>query len=97
MTDAVLRLSLVIDRALATGAERGLERWTAQIEPLLSEARPLLADGVDTARLASFVIATLEGALLMPRADLEVAARQDIAADLKRFVAYHLRHAANAS
>ena len=97
MIDVVLRLSLVIDRALKTGAERGLERAAAQIEALLCEARPLLADGVDTVRLGHFVIATLEGALLMPRADAEVGALEGIAADLKRFIAQHLRVSRHAS
>ena len=69
------------------------ERWAAQIRSLLWEARPLLQDDVDTARLARFIIATLEGALLVSRVNRDVAALQGIATDLKRFVAMHVREA----
>jgi TetR/AcrR family transcriptional repressor of nem operon len=69
------------------------ERWAAQIRSLLWEARPLLHDDVDTARLARFIIATLEGALLMARVNRDAAALEGIAYDLKRFVAMHLRDA----
>jgi hypothetical protein len=67
------------------------ERWAAQIRSLLWEARPLLHDDVDTTRLARFIIATLEGALLMARVNRDAAALEGIAYDLKRFVAMHLR------
>jgi TetR/AcrR family transcriptional repressor of nem operon len=69
------------------------DRWAAQLRSLLWEARPLLHDDVDTARLARFVIATLEGALLMARVNRDAAALEGIAYDLKRFVAMHLRDA----
>jgi hypothetical protein len=69
------------------------ERWAAQIRSLLWEARPLLHDDVDTARLSRFIIATLEGALLMARVNRDAAALEGIAYDLKRFVAMHLRDA----
>lgn len=67
------------------------ERWAAQLQSLLWEARPQLHDDVDAARLARFVIATLEGALLMSRVHRDVAALEGIAYDLKRFVAMHVR------
>ena len=69
------------------------ERWAAQIRSLLWEARPLLQDDVDTARLARFIIATLEGALLMARVHRDAAALEGIAYDLKRFIAMHVRDA----
>lgn len=69
-------------------------RWAAQIQSLLWEARPQLLDEVDTARLARFIIATLEGALLVSRVNRDVAALQGIATDLKRFVAMHVREPA---
>jgi TetR/AcrR family transcriptional repressor of nem operon len=69
-------------------------RWSAQLQSLLWEARPQLHDEVDTGRLARFVIATLEGALLMSRVDRDAAALRDIAFDLKRFVAMHVREPA---
>ncbi len=69
------------------------ERWAAQIRSLLWEARPLLHDDVDTGRLARFIIATLEGALLMARVHRDAAALEGIAYDLKRFIAMHVRDA----
>lgn len=69
------------------------ERWTAQIDALLWEARPQLAHGVDTERLARFIVATLEGALLMSRVKREPGVLWGIAADLKRFVGAHVRNA----
>lgn len=67
------------------------ERWAAQIQSLLWEVRPQLEEGVDTARLARFIIATLEGAVLMSRVTKEIGVMENIAADLKRFIGMHLR------
>jgi TetR/AcrR family transcriptional repressor of nem operon len=67
------------------------ERWTDQMQALLWEARPRLADGVDIGRLARFIVATLEGALLMARVRRETGALEGIAEDLKRFIAMHVR------
>lgn len=67
------------------------ERWAAQIQSLLWEARAQLHEGVDAARLARFVVATLEGALLMARVHRDPVALEGIAHDLKRFVAMHVR------
>jgi TetR/AcrR family transcriptional regulator, transcriptional repressor for nem operon len=67
------------------------QRWASQIQALLWEARPRLNDGVDTARLARFVVATLEGAMLMSRVEREIGVMEGIAEDLKRFVATHVR------
>lgn len=67
------------------------ERWASQIQSLLWEARPQLVDDVDAARLARFIIATLEGALLMSRVQRDLTALQGIATDLKRFIAMHVR------
>lgn len=67
------------------------ERWSHQLEALFQELRPELRDGVDTARLARFVIATLEGGMLMTRVTRDVAVMQGIGDDLKRFVATHFR------
>ena len=46
---------------------------------------------MDAARVARFVIATLEGAVLMTRVTREITVMQGIADDLKRFIAMHLR------
>ena len=67
------------------------ERWASQIQSLLWEARGRLADGTDAVRLSRFIIATLEGALLMTRVKRDVAVLYGIAADLKRFIATHAR------
>lgn len=66
-------------------------QWTAQLGSLLIEARPQLVTGVDEARVARFVIATLEGAMLVARVARDAAALQGIAYDLKRFIAMHMR------
>jgi TetR/AcrR family transcriptional repressor of nem operon len=63
--------------------------WETHIESLLEEARPVLRAEVDTQRLARFVIATLEGAVLMSRVKRDVVVLQGIAADLKRFIEMH--------
>jgi len=67
------------------------ERWASQIQSLLWEARPQLVDDVDAARLSRFIIATLEGALLMSRVQRDLTALQGIATDLKRFISMHVR------
>ena len=74
--------------------ETVFERWAGQIQSLLWEARGQLGDDVDAARLSRFIIATLEGALLMSRVQRDVSVLQGIAADLKRFVASHVREGA---
>ena len=71
--------------------EQVFERWASQIQSLLWEARGQLAPATDAARLARFVIATLEGALLMTRVKRDVAMLYGIAADLKRFIGTHVR------
>ena len=77
--------------------EAVFERWAGQIQSLLWEARAQLGDDVDAARLSRFIIATLEGALLMSRVQRDVRMLQGIAADLKRFVATHVREGAGAA
>lgn len=67
------------------------ERWAQQLQSLLWELHDQLREGVDTARLARFIIAALEGGMLMTRVTRDVAVMEGIGADLKRFVATHLR------
>jgi TetR/AcrR family transcriptional repressor of nem operon len=69
-------------------------RWAEQIQSLLREARPQLRDGVDEARLATFIIAALEGAMLMTRIKREIGVMQGVASDLKRFIGMHVRERA---
>ena len=66
------------------------EAWAQQIEALLEEARPRLRPDVDASRVARFIIATLEGAVLMTRVTREIGVMQGIADDLKRFIGMHL-------
>ncbi len=72
------------------------DRWAAQLEALLWEARPLLVSEVDTRRMARFLIATLEGAMMMSKVNRDAGMLREIAADLKRFVAIHLREGVHA-
>ncbi|MDB4882509.1 MAG: hypothetical protein JWL95_1275 [Gemmatimonadetes bacterium] len=67
------------------------EQWARRLEALLEEKRPQLRDGVSVARLARFVIATLEGGMLVTRVTRDVTVMEGIGDDLKRFIATHLR------
>jgi hypothetical protein len=49
---------------------------------------------VEPARLARFIIASLEGGMMMARVKRDVTVMQEIGEDLKRFVAMHLREGA---
>lgn len=73
--------------------EAVFERWASQIRSLLWEARPQLQDDVDAVRLSRFIIAALEGAVLMTRVKRDMAVLEGIAFDLKRFIAMHGRDA----
>jgi len=66
-------------------------RWTGQLDALLREAGGLLREGVDTVRLARFIVASLEGGMLMTRVTRDVGVMEGIGEDLKRFIATHLR------
>lgn len=67
------------------------ERWSGQLQSVLWEARPQLRDDVDLARMARFIIATLEGGLLMSRVTRDVGHLEAIAGDLKGFIAAQRR------
>ena len=67
------------------------ERWAGQLQSVLWEARPQLRDDADIARMARFIIATLEGGLLMSRVTRDVTHMEAIAGDLKRFIAAQRR------
>ncbi|MEO7520927.1 MAG: TetR family transcriptional regulator C-terminal domain-containing protein [Gemmatimonas sp.] len=71
--------------------EAVFERWASQIRSLLWEARPQLRDDVDAVRLARFIIAALEGAVLMTRVKRDITVLEGIAVDLKRFIAMHVK------
>ncbi len=76
--------------------EAVFERWASQIRSLLWEARPQLQDDVDAVRLSRFIIAALEGAVLMTRVKRDLSVLEGIAIDLKRFIAIHVREAGSA-
>lgn len=69
-------------------------KWASQIQSLLWEARPQLQDDVDAVRLSRFIIATLEGGLMISRVERDITMLQGIALDLKRFIALHTRESA---
>jgi TetR/AcrR family transcriptional repressor of nem operon len=66
-------------------------RWTGQLDALLRDARGSLREGVDTVRLARFIVASLEGGMLMTRVTRDVGVMEGVGEDLKRFIATHLR------
>jgi TetR/AcrR family transcriptional repressor of nem operon len=72
------------------------DRWAKQLQALLWEMRPALADDADTARLSRFIIATLEGALMMSKVNRDADMLRGIATDLKRFVSMHVREGISA-
>ena len=72
------------------------DRWASQIQSLLWEARPVLAEEADTVRLSRFIIATLEGALMMSKVSRDADMLRGIAYDLKRFVGSHMREGVQA-
>ena len=80
-----------VHEGFRTRLDSVFERWARQLEALLEEQRPQLRDGVDVARLARFVIAALEGGMLMTRVARDVTVMEGIGEDLKRFIATHLR------
>jgi TetR/AcrR family transcriptional repressor of nem operon len=73
------------------------ERWSGQLQSVLWEARPQLRDDVDLARMARFIIATLEGALMMSRVTRDVTHMETIAGELKRFIASQRREVPSVS
>ncbi|HJU65437.1 MAG TPA: TetR family transcriptional regulator C-terminal domain-containing protein [Gemmatimonadaceae bacterium] len=73
------------------------ERWAEQIQALLWEVRPRLVEGADIARLSRFIIATLEGAILMSKVHRESGVLKEVADELKRCMALHIRSDVRAS
>jgi TetR/AcrR family transcriptional regulator, transcriptional repressor for nem operon len=69
-------------------------RWADAVRLLLDELAGALVPGTDTRRMSRFVVATLEGGLMLARVSRDVGMLTGIAADLKRYVALHLRVAA---
>jgi TetR/AcrR family transcriptional repressor of nem operon len=70
------------------------EQWSRQLQSLLWELREQLREDVDITRMAWFIVATLEGGMLMTRVQRDAAMMRGIGDDLKRFIATHLRDGA---
>jgi TetR/AcrR family transcriptional repressor of nem operon len=70
---------------------RVFERWAGQLDALLYEARGALVEGTDSERLAHFIVATLEGAMLVSRVQRRSEVTRGIAEQLKEFVATRVR------
>ena len=71
--------------------DRVFDQWAGQLQSLLWELRARLKDDVDAARLSRFIVAALEGGMLMTRVKRDVTVMEGIGDDLKRFIATHLR------
>jgi len=79
------------DEGFRVRIARVFRGWIDEIAGLLRQAEDRLEDGVDAVRLARFIVATLEGATTMARMKRDVGLMHGVAADLKRFVASHVR------
>jgi hypothetical protein len=66
------------------------DRWSEQLQSVLWEVRPRLVPGVDTARLATMVIAVVEGMLIVGRVKRDAAVVEGIASELQRYLASQL-------
>ena len=67
------------------------DEWSGQLQLLLWELRSQLRGDVDAARLSRFIVAALEGGMLMTRVKRDAAVMEGIGEDLKRFIATYLR------
>lgn len=66
-------------------------RWAGQLVTLLLEAKGQFRAGVDASRLALFIVASLEGGMLLTRVKRDATVMAGIGEDLKEFVAMHMR------
>lgn len=74
---------------------RVFRSWTEEIARLLASVQAQLEDNTEPLRLARFIVATLEGATTMARMKRDLTLMQGVAADLKRFVAGHVKRTTN--
>lgn len=61
-------------------------RWSAQLEALFVELEPQLADGASPSRLAHFVIAALEGGMMLARVRRDQAVMEGVGEELRRWI-----------
>ena len=66
-------------------------KWSAQLQSLFWELRERLHEGTDAGRLARFMIAALEGGMMMTRVTRDVTVMEGIGEDLKQFLRTQLR------
>jgi TetR/AcrR family transcriptional repressor of nem operon len=66
-------------------------RWESELGALFSDMRPDAGDGADPAQLARFIIAALEGGMLMARVKRDAGVMSGIGDELKQFAAARLR------
>lgn len=71
-------------------------RWVDAVQALLEELGEQLRPDADPARSARFIVATLEGALMLARVGRDVALLPAIGLELKRYVAGQLCRASAA-
>ncbi|HYD52805.1 MAG TPA: TetR family transcriptional regulator [Gemmatimonadaceae bacterium] len=67
------------------------ERWAAPLEALFVELRPHLVEDADPGRLAHFVIATLEGGMLLARVKRAQSVMDGVGAELWHYLESRLR------
>jgi TetR/AcrR family transcriptional repressor of nem operon len=67
------------------------ETWATALTSLLDEMRPQLRDGTDTTRVAHFIVAAIEGGMLLARVKRDSHVMANIGDDLKEYVAMQLR------
>ena len=71
--------------------DRVFEEWAQALSELLDLMRAQLVDGVNTERLALFIVAALEGGMLLTRVKRDASVMSGVGEDLERYVAMHLR------
>src|SRR4051794_23913232 len=74
--------------------DKVFEQWATALAALLGEMRHRLRADADPDRLAQFIVAAIEGGMLLARVKRDAQVMADIGDDLKRFIATHLRHVA---
>lgn len=85
-----------MDEGFRVQIARVFRSWTEEIAGLLTKVQDRLEEDSDPLRLARFIVATLEGATTVARMKRDVSLMHGVAADLKRFVAGHVRRGVTA-
>ncbi len=67
------------------------DEWATALAELLDEMRPQLKAGTNTGRLALFMVAAIEGGMLLTRVKRSAQVMTNVGEDLKAYVAMHLR------